>query len=580
MRFSLNPLIIAACIFVGFPIARASADEASAIINDAAPMDDSMCTCTVVHILSHISEQYVCEQKSGIAIKLTNSDNFITEDFVSKTVSFKKSDVVGGLYDSSVDLSKADYKLSKSFWQETRTMGDFTAIVVTVGGNDGVRPVDNAESYAEHVFTNDSNMVRQYKDCSGGRTNISPGTGPALTNGAIDLVINGPIAGLNINTAENMVMDALADLGIIHNNSGREGKKYDIFILIMPTKEGTCVVTDAGACFSGAWAPVPGYRSTYDEQVGKYTTYLQHEVGHNFGQHHSTKGGNEYGDGTCVMGGGNTYKDDSLCFNGAKSWHLGYYADRHIEIVPTTSNAEVLMVSLIDYNNGEVTDGEQYTVAKISGDFATSLYILYSRAEGSMKDSEEPDKIVIVEQKDSSTPQKSNLLGVIDVDEEYTQSNWNGGNKSLIIKVCSKVFGSPDYARIQVYLEGNELECPRGPTYVRFQSRLYPDKCLGIGNKRLLSQNCDPIRDEIFWLIDNNGYLVNKTGRDVEFVGKPDMFDKNYVFVYNKFHETIISAENLKAMYPKYGSGNGPIKFDIYLKDGEVSAKKKWKVIE
>jgi len=809
MRLSLNILIIAVCIFVGAPIACASTNEESAITDDAAPTDDSMCTCTIVHIMTKDERgsvsNYVCEQKSGIRIRLTdsnedvftNGDNFIAEDHVSETVSFKCSDLVGGPYDSSVDLSKVNYRLSsKSFRQETRTMGEFTAIVVTVGGTDGAKPVDDAQSYSKEVFTNDSNMVRQFSDCSGGRTIISPGTGPGLKNGAIDLTINAPIAGVNIVTAENMVMDALANLGILPNNSDREGNKYDFFIIIMPTEDGTCVVRDDGSCFGGAWASMPGFMSTYSEGAGRQTMYLQHEVGHNFGQNHSTKRKNEYGDGTCVMGGNTNCADQNVCFNGAKSWHLGYYADRHIQIVPTTSNADVLMVSLNDYNNGEVTDEGQYTVAKISGDTAKSLYILYNRAEEFMKDTEEPDEIVIVEQKDSNKgPLNSKLMGHIDVGEEYTQSNWNGGDKSLIIKVCSKVVnGSPDYARIQVYLQGSELDCntapidvpptpptsapntapidvpptpptpapntvptnipptsaptpalllnyieidsetcehhgletitvkdecktaaesvgitrysgpagpysdnvdgcsvryrslrrpdlyingigncdldssgsyfrgckchedqiclcrnangptsspndsttnsptssptsspigsptgsptssptgsptsspigsptgsptssPNGsttgnptrltsdPTYVRFQSRSNLKKCLGINGENLKSRKCDAINDGLFWFIDNNGFLVNKTGkvvkRNYKLVDKPDkLFDGKYVFVYNIFHETLIYAKTLKAMYLE---DDGSISFEKYLKDGDVHAEMKWIVLE
>jgi len=75
---------------------------------------------------------------------------------------------------------------------------------------------------------------------------------------------------------------------------------------------------------------------------------------------------------------------------------------------------------------------------------------------------------------------------------------------------------------------------------------------------------------------------VNKTGkvvkRNYKLVDKPDkLFDGKYVFVYNKFHETLIYAKTLKAMYL---ADNGSISFEKYLKDGDVHAEMKWIVLE
>merc|ERR1740139_1107455 len=160
--------------------------------------------------------------------------------------------------------------------------------------------------------------VRQFKDCSGDRTNISPGAGPFLDNGAIDLILEEPLGGVDINTAENMAIAALAELGMVSTyrssknySSSSTAKEYDFFLFMWGTADPDAAVMNYGgtAPFGGAHAQMPGWLSSYDEEVGRSTIFLQHEVGHNFRQYHSTRNQNEYGDGTCIMGGGDNYDD-------------------------------------------------------------------------------------------------------------------------------------------------------------------------------------------------------------------------------------------------------------------------------
>lgn len=131
------------------------------------------------------------------------------------------------------------------------------------------------------------------------------------------------------------------------------------------------------------------------------------------------------------------------------------------------------------------------------------------------------------------------------------------------------------------------------------------NSCLAIENDELIAANCSEINEQ-FWLIDEKGFLINKTGKYVTkklelkgipamfnknsvFVNKtgkyvtnklqlkgiPAMFKKNHVFVYNKFHETLISAKTFKAIR----SVDGKMELSIYLKDGNVSSEYKWKVV-
>jgi len=47
-----------------------------------------------------------------------------------------------------------------------------------------------------------------------------------------------------------------------------------------------------------------------------------------------------------------------------------------------------------------------------------------------------------------------------DVPYQWTKSNYTGGGSNLVIQICEKVAGTPDYARVIVYLQGvNDLSC-------------------------------------------------------------------------------------------------------------------------
>ncbi len=54
-----------------------------------------------------------------------------------------------------------------------------------------------------------------------------------------------------------------------------------------------------------------------------------HEVGHNLGLGHSGEGAEEYRDKSCLIGWVFLETGPLICFNGAKSWQLGWCASRN-----------------------------------------------------------------------------------------------------------------------------------------------------------------------------------------------------------------------------------------------------------
>ena len=93
---------------------------------------------------------------------------------------------------------------------------------------------------------------------------------------------------------------------------------------------------------AGSWIAY-GYYNSYltiynDDWCNSPSTQM-HEVGHNLNFMHSGDSFNEYGDRSCLMGYSYSYDDyPYMCFNGAKSWELGWYSDGHVSVDTQSSS--------------------------------------------------------------------------------------------------------------------------------------------------------------------------------------------------------------------------------------------------
>ena len=118
--------------------------------------------------------------------------------------------------------------------------------------------------------------------------------------------------------------------------------------------------------------------------------------------------------------------------------------------------------------NGQSSSRDQYTIARIVGTNEIDLFIMYNRAEGINSEVlGHKDQVTIVSQSGESQPSLLETgLSLDDSDKalssRWTKSNWNGSGKTLVIQLCKRVTGTPDYAKVLVYLEGvnvNDLSC-------------------------------------------------------------------------------------------------------------------------
>jgi len=328
--------------------------------------------------------------------------------------------------------------------------------VIRVSDAYGNSPDYNAAEISDHLFGTSGDplsLVTGYQQCSGGKLNISPATGNSFSDGIMEFVVGQNIAGLDSHEVEWLVTEAL-DLVAFDETL------YTLVMYVLP----------AGVDFKGssAWANLGGHISVFSNTyVSKH--YVQiHELGHNFGHHHSakmtSKGANVYGDSTGMMGKP-SYEDDAprMCFNAAKSWYFGWYSDRHVEVTPTSGSMVLNMISIDGYLDGHATSDDQYTVARIVESQQEDLFIMYNRAEGINSEVLGfRDQVTIIRQAGPMCKSWFQVGLGLDgiVPSNYTESNWNGSGNDLIVKICDQEYGSPDYARIIVYLEGvNDISC-------------------------------------------------------------------------------------------------------------------------
>jgi hypothetical protein len=154
------------------------------------------------------------------------------------------------------------------------------------------------------------------------------------------------------------------------------------------------------------------------------------------------------------MMGAHDYSDDSprMCFNAAKSWHFGWYSNRHVDIDQSLNNPSKgyfhgLFIGIDDYLNTQ-TSSNYNVVGKVG-----SFYIMYNRKKGMNSQVQgDADRVTVIEQPSEGAVSWNRAQ----LDETTGGFSITGG---IVIQVCQRRSGAPDDARVLVYNSASPRTC-------------------------------------------------------------------------------------------------------------------------
>ena len=187
-----------------------------------------------------------------------------------------------------------------------------------------------------------------------------------------------------------------------------------------------------------------------------------HEVSHNMGLMHSSKGTIEYGDESGVMGFTDDLEDDMKCFNAVKSWQLGWYADGHETINPLEAPFQGKIVGVANYD----TRGNLPVIIKIIGhNDGNDYYVSFNRAAGINSGSTTGrNKVHIFSQNSTKIDDFSYVKATLLQEESFEIENFADSSFTLQISVdkISLKKGSTGFAKISISLQEIDNDKKKG----------------------------------------------------------------------------------------------------------------------
>eukprot|EP00594_Rhizosolenia_setigera_P000189 CAMPEP_0178945244 /NCGR_PEP_ID=MMETSP0789-20121207/3627_1 /TAXON_ID=3005 /ORGANISM="Rhizosolenia setigera, Strain CCMP 1694" /LENGTH=152 /DNA_ID=CAMNT_0020625113 /DNA_START=1304 /DNA_END=1762 /DNA_ORIENTATION=- len=138
--------------------------------------------------------------------------------------------------------------------------------------------------------------------------------------------------------------------------------------------------------------------------------------------------------------GYSTIGDDSkiMCFNAVKSWKLGWYRDRHVDLVTSPYNWSGNLYGITDYQR---TSSSDMMIVRLG-----SYFVSFNRSNGITQDVGVGENQVLVHQQNDERA-RSTLLATLQVGESYSVKI--SPEKAVVISVDYVAFDS-EYASVTI----------------------------------------------------------------------------------------------------------------------------------
>ena len=374
--------------------------------------------------------------------------------------------------------------------------GTHTLVVIRVVYNNTLVPSLSTSQLRGRIFGRGPEAVSvtprtQLLACSGRQFRLTDFQGRHIENGILEIHLPEMEFGDKnpVRQLENAVMSHA------RQKVGRNIKYADHVMIVLPNVND--IVPGKGFL---AYAYLYGAVSVFNNIWAGYYSALAHELGHNFGLHHSGWGKYTYKDTTGTMGySKRQVSGPKVCFNAQKNYLLGWYESRTRRL----DSADLPWTGKLAFFGDYLwTDMDEPVLIHLSRP-GNRLFIQYNRASGMNSGTPlKPDRVVIVKDKGNPGDKKaipSTFRGALPI----------GGNGyfripnyvkpyDLVIHVCGRTnLNRPPYLRMSIYIDDgiqkpscNDLPLP---PYCddNMTVKFYVDAATGYKDCAWLKQNLD-----------------------------------------------------------------------------------------
>lgn len=286
------------------------------------------------------------------------------------------------------------------YTENTGVKGNKALLVVRVMAPDASTSI-SSEKLSQSVFGATS-ARSQYSDCSFNKLNFHPATGPGVSNGVMEITIPQNVKGI----ASYVVQNAITE-----NLGGKPLNADHVMYCLPPGTTGGWI----------AYAYTNHWLSVYNDKWCTYLSAQMHEIGHNFGLLHSGEDKTAYGDQSGYMGYSYGVENEPLmCFNGPKSWQLGWYMDKtHSMNATKREKYEGSISGIVDYATTTLP-----VIIRLQTEDSKDVFVMYNKkAEFNVGTKEGPDQVLVTTAVGNNVYGSSTLLSKMDVGQSFTLPN-------------------------------------------------------------------------------------------------------------------------------------------------------------
>lgn len=324
------------------------------------------------------TEVYETECESG-NVHYSLSLNTTTEEQLNE----EKQPGLGNKYDGSL-VSKGNKAL-------------LVVRVATLDANTSY----SATKLSQSVFGQGS-AKSQYSACSFNQLNFHPAIGDGVSKGVIEITILQNITKTSRNVIQNAITEKLG---------GKPLYADHVMYCLPPGTSGGWI----------AYAYVNHWLSVYNDKWCTYLSGQMHEIGHNLGLEHSGEATTPYGDQSGYMGYSYGHeKKPLMCFNGPKSWQLGWYANKTYTINTTKREKyEGGISGIVDYTTSTLP-----VIIRIKEKDKKNYFVMYNKKANFNVDTKEgADQVLVTTAIGDELFGPSTLLAKLDIGQSLKLPN-------------------------------------------------------------------------------------------------------------------------------------------------------------